>query len=647
MAVGLLGLIGLQLYWIGSALQLQKEQFAYKVTDALQEVVRTLERQEIVYLTKQRIQAREQQDRLMAIARKETKPAASVAIPRSRSTATTAQLTTQRQPNRNPSLRPADRLAASPGMMPAGAVVVQSDALQPTVHPLSADQMVVVEEFFRQQEELMAVGDWQTQLAQQQQFDHWIKHNLPDELSRINNQVAQTTRRQDSAARAARIRARRATQKRKAQQAGSLAASSVPDVVSKPVSLSHYGRVEEQSRRIEDVLKGLLLSDRPIEDRVSRLALDTLLRQSLAERGINIPFAYGVRTRLRPQFLFTSHGTEPKQLNLDGYKAALFPNNLMDTGNYVYVRFSTQQQFILSRLAFTFGASAVLLLVILACFYIAISTIVKQKKLADIKNDFINNMTHEFKTPISTISLAVEMAQEQLRSVHADGVSVATVVEPVGMPHRQPDYEVPLSTGSDQPAPTNRLTRYMGIIRDENRRLGSHVEKVLQMALLDRGEIVLKLSPVNIHDIIEKVLNNIGLQIEQREGEVELNFDAEHEIVEADEVHLTNILYNLLDNAIKYSPGKPHITLQTRSLPEGISVTVTDQGLGMTKDQLSRVFEKFYRVPTGNRHDVKGFGLGLSYVKKMVDEHHGQIRVESQPGKGSSFEVILPYKQDV
>lgn len=645
MAVGLLGLIGLQLYWIGSALQLQKEQFAYKVTDALQEVVRTLERQEIVYLTKQRIRAREQQDRLMAIARKETKPAVSVAIPRSRSTTTTPQLTTQRRPNRNPSPLPTDRLAASPGMMPAGAVVVQSDALQPTVHPLSADQMVVVEEFFRQQEELMAVGDWQTQLAQQQQFDHWIKHNLPDELSRINNQVAQTTRRQDSAARAARIRARRATQKREAQQTGSLVASAVPDVVSKPVSLSHYGRVEEQSRRIEDVLKGLLLSDRPIEDRVSRLALDTLLRQSLAERGINIPFAYGVRTRLRPQFLFTSHGTEPKQLNLDGYKAALFPNNLMDTGNYVYVRFPTQQQFILSRLAFTFGASAVLLLVILACFYIAISTIVKQKKLADIKNDFINNMTHEFKTPISTISLAVEMAQEQLRSVHADGVSVATVVEPVGMPHRQPDYEVPLSTGSDQPAPTNRLTRYMGIIRDENRRLGSHVEKVLQMALLDRGEIVLKLSPVNIHDIIEKVLNNIGLQIEQREGEVELNFDAEHEIVEADEVHLTNILYNLLDNAIKYSPGKPHITLQTRSLPEGISVTVTDQGLGMTKDQLSRVFEKFYRVPTGNRHDVKGFGLGLSYVKKMVDEHHGQIRVESQPGKGSSFEVILPYKQ--
>lgn len=640
MAVGLLGLVGLQLYWIGSALQLQKEQFAYKVTDALQEVVRTLERQEIVYLTKQRIQAREQQDRLMAIAKKETKPAKSTPVPRDRGAALAVQSTPKnRRPSGTPTTQPVDRLTLSPGMVPAGALVVQSDVLQPIVHPLSADQMVVVEEFFRQQEELMAVGDWQTQLAQQRQFDQWIGRSTAAEMHRINDQVAQATRRKDSTARAIR---KRAAQQRKAQQASSVVtitpANSKPDSLSPPIS--RYGRAEEQSHRIKDVLKGLLMSERPIEDRVNRLALDTLLRQSLAERGINIPFAYGVRTHFQPKFLFTSHSTEPKQFNIDGYKAALFPNNLMETGNYVYVHFPTQQQFILSRLAFTFGASAVLLLVILACFYIAISTIMKQKKLADIKNDFINNMTHEFKTPISTISLAVEMAQEQLQSTNANEVSSFAVAGST------PGMLLPAGhSASEPPGFDDRLTRYMGIIRDENRRLGSHVEKVLQMALLDRGEIVLNISSVNIHDIIEKVLNNIGLQIEQREGEVELNFDAENEIVEADEVHLTNILYNLLDNAIKYSPGKPHITLQTRSSPEGISVTVADRGLGMTKDQLSRVFEKFYRVPTGNRHDVKGFGLGLSYVRKMIDEHHGQIQVESQPGKGSSFEIELPYKQ--
>lgn len=628
MAVGLLGLVGLQLFWINSALQLQKEQFAYKVTDALQEVVRTLERQEIVYLTKQRVEAREQQNRLMAIAKKEAKPA-SPSPTREVIPAPTGRIAGTKRLNQPGSGLLTNRPMTAAGMSPAGAVVVQSDVLHPIVQPLSAEQMMVVDEFFRQQDELMAVGDWETQLLQQQQFDHWVEHVLMSELSRINNQVALSTaprlvRRGDSTGRrATEKRVRRVVLQRQRQQPR-LTASTKPQMTTRPInsgpSSPRPGRAEEQSHLIKDVLKGLLLSDRPIEDRVNRWALDTLLRQALVERGITIPFAYGVRTRLRPTFLFTSMGTDAEQFDANGYKAALFPNNLLERGNYVYVYFPTQQQFILSRLGFTFGASVVLILVILACFYIAISTIVRQKKLADIKNDFINNMTHEFKTPISTISLAVEMAQEQL------GVSAP----------------VP----SDAPGrPDQRLTRYMGIIRDETRRLGSHVEKVLQMALLDRGEIKLNLSPVNVHDVIGKVLNNVGLQIEQREGEVDLVFDADHELVEADELHLTNILYNLLDNAIKYSPDQPHIAIRTRSLPDAISINVADRGLGMSKEQVSRIFEKFYRVPTGNRHDVKGFGLGLSYVKKMIDEHHGHILVQSQPGKGSSFEVIIPYKQ--
>ena len=622
MAIGLLGLVGLQLYWISSALRLQKEQFAYKVTDALQEVVRTLERQEIVYLTKQRIQVREKQNRLMAIAKKEGK-----SIQKSPDEQKVALNEPALSKPRNEFRRflgkqlPAHQIVP-PGMVPAGAVMVQSDVLHPVIHPLSAEQMAVVEDFFRQQDELMAVGDWQAQLVQQQQFDHWVETVLNTELTRINNQVGHDS------VRVTKNRVRRSTQQRRLQ-AGNATASAKSGLPTQPVSLSQH-RAEEQSHMIKDVLKGLLLSDRPIEDRVNRIALDTLLRQSLAERGISIPFAYAVRTRQQPKFLFTSLGIEAQQFDAGGYKAALFPNNLLETGNYVYVYFPTQQQFILSRLGFTFGASVVLILVILACFYIAISTIVRQKKLADIKNDFINNMTHEFKTPISTISLAVEMAQEQLRSesrspMVAGGHGLVDESDVVGKPD-------------------SRLTRYMSIIRDETRRLGSHVEKVLQMALLDRGEIKLNLSSVNVHDVIEKVLNNLSLQIEQRGGEVDLHFDADREVIEADELHLTNIVYNLLDNALKYSPESPHITLSTRSLPDGVSITVMDQGLGMTKDQTSRIFEKFYRVPTGNRHDVKGFGLGLSYVKKMIDEHHGQILVESHLGKGSSFEVVLPYK---
>jgi two-component system phosphate regulon sensor histidine kinase PhoR len=618
MAVGLLGLVGLQSYWISSALHLQKEQFDYKVTDALQEVVRTLERQEIMYLTKQRIQAHEHQGKLMAIGKKEAQPAPVTKLPQEKTKQRVASHEST-NPASTEQTHKSDPNRIAYGTAPAGAVVVQSDVLHPVAHPLSPEQMAVVEEFFRQQDELMAVGDWQAQLAQQQQFNQWVDQILINELNQINGHVA-ASRRQDSLAQLKLVRnkLKEAARQRKLQQANH---DSVNEerVASVPAGLNAQ-KAGEQSKMIKEVLKGLLFSDRPIEDRINRLALDTLLRQSLQERGISIPFAFGVRTKSQPAFLFTSMGMNAQTFSEGGYKAALFPNNMMETGNYVYIYFPTQRQFILSQLWFTFGASAVLILVILACFYIAISTIVRQKKLADIKNDFINNMTHEFKTPISTISLAVEMAQEQ-------------VSHPVA--------------GSDDSSINERLSRYMGIIRDETRRLGSHVEKVLQMALLDRGEIKLKLSSVNVHDVIEKVLNNMSLQIEQREGELDLEFDADREVVEADEVHLTNIVYNLLDNALKYSPEKPHITLVTRSLPEGVSISVSDEGLGMTKEQINRIFEKFYRVPTGNRHDVKGFGLGLSYVKKMIEEHHGQITVESQPGKGSTFDVILPYKQEV
>jgi len=602
MAVGLLGLIGLQLFWVRSALQLQREQFAYKVTDALQEVVRTLERQEIVYLTRQRVQAREQQNKLMAIAKKE-KPART-STPKNDYPPANRLLA--KTPQRSPFKRVSPPAETNPGRLSnssAGAMVVQSDVLHQTVRPLSAEQMMVVEEFFRQQNELAAVGNWQMQLLQQQQFDQWVEHVMTHDLAEVSTEQS--------------AQRRKIIRQSNRDASKSAKAKSVP-AVTRPDSLSQSAvaaaRAGESSDMVKDVLKGLLLSDRPIEDRVNRLALDTLLRQALVERGINIPFGYGVRTRQQPQFLFTSLNTNPRQFGQNSYKAALFPNNLMETGNYVYVQFPTQQQFILERLGFTFAASVVLILVILACFYIAISTIVRQKKLADIKNDFINNMTHEFKTPISTISLAVEMAE--------------------GVENSQPGIPT-----SDR----ERLTRYMGIIRDETRRLGSHVEKVLQIALLDRGAIDLNITPVNVHDVIENVFNNIGLQIEQRGGELDLDFEADREIIEADELHLTNILTNLVDNAIKYSPDAPHITIQTRSLPDAISITVADEGLGMTKDQLSRIFEKFYRVPTGNRHDVKGFGLGLSYVKKMVEQHHGQIHVTSQPGRGSSFEITIPY----
>lgn len=621
MAVGLLGLVGFQLYWIRNALRLQKEQFDYKVTDALQEVVRTLERQEILYLTRQRIQAREHQQRLMAIARKTEKKDAQKAVP----VVDKEERVAYQKPSRN-RVTKQDRWRSQPpyseqGRLIQGGMVPPSDVLHPVVQPLTAEQMLVVEQFFRQQEELMVTGNWQAQLEQQQRFEEWIDQILVSQLQMLNSRIGGSIPAYGDSVEVEKPRhapklARPTRPTLMGRQAKPLPGSPLQSS-SVVVASAENKKTEEQSQMIKDVLKGLLLSDRPIEERLNRMTLDTLLRQALQERSIAIPYAYAVRTKNTPSpsmFLFTSMGAEPDQFEQRGYKAALFPNNLLETGNYVYIYFPTQQQYILDRMGFAFAGSAVLILVIMACFYIAITTILRQKKLADVKNDFINNMTHEFKTPISTISLAVELAQEQL--------------------------------GQPDPAPEPaRLSRYMGIIRDENRRLGSHVEKVLQMALLDRGQVKLKLAQVNIHDVIEKVLNNASLQIEQRQGEVELDFEAENEVIEADEVHLTNIIYNLLDNAIKYSPEQLHLTICTRSLTDAVSITVADKGIGLTKDQMSRIFEQFYRVPTGNLHDVKGFGLGLSYVKRMVDEHNGHIYVESRPGEGSSFELILPYVQ--
>lgn len=607
MTVGLLGLVGLQGYYITSAWRLQREQFDYKVTDALQEVVRTLERREIMDLSRQRIRAQQQQQGLMAISRKaEAKPDVKL-------TPSPRPLTESRIARR---LRQ-QRAAENGTDMPA-TVVIQSDVLHPQTQPITPEQALVVATFFEQQEMLAAAGEWQAQLEQQRQFEEWANRELVGQMNQFNHDLTQSYLKADS------LRQRQlAAGRNQARKQRELTRKSVPE----PTTVAQLNkRAEEQTEMVKGVLKELLLSERPIGERVDRLTLDTLLRQSLAERGISLPFAYGVRSDRtssgKPQFLFATSNTDPNRIALAGYRAVLFPNNLLDTGNHLYVYFPTRQEFIWSRMGFTLAASALLILTILACFYIAISTILRQKKMADIKNDFINNMTHEFKTPISTISLAVEMAQNMGWREQAD------------------------SQRSTEPEEAGRLSRYLGIIRDETRRLGSHVEKVLQMALLDRGAVKLAIVPVNIHDVVEKVLNTIGLQIEQRGGELELDFDAENEVVEADEVHLTNIVYNLVDNAIKYSPGKPHITIRTQSLPDGISLTVADQGLGLSKEQQNRIFETFYRVPTGNLHDVKGFGLGLSYVRKMVDAHHGRITVESQLGQGSAFEVIIPYKMN-
>lgn len=255
--------------------------------------------------------------------------------------------------------------------------------------------------------------------------------------------------------------------------------------------------------------------------------------------------------------------------------------------------------FILGAILFT--------LIITTAFFITIRTLLKQKKLSEIKSDFINNMTHEFKTPLATISLAVDALKN----------------EKVVGNREKTDY-------------------FTAIIKDENKRMNKQVETILQAALLDKQEVQLNLKRLLAHDLIISALNNINLQVEEKGGKIDVELGAENDLIMADEVHFTNLINNLLDNAVKYSKENLHIKLTTKNTGNNLKIKIEDNGIGMNKETLHRIFEKFYRAHTGNVHNVKGFGLGLSYVKTMVDAHHGTIKAESVLGKGSSFCITIP-----
>jgi len=249
-------------------------------------------------------------------------------------------------------------------------------------------------------------------------------------------------------------------------------------------------------------------------------------------------------------------------------------------------------------------------LIIISAFFVTVRALLKQKKLSEIKSDFINNMTHEFKTPLATISLAVDALKNEKVINNRDKM----------------DY-------------------FTGIIKEENKRMNKQVETILQAALLDRQEVQLNLKVLHAHELIDSALNNINLQVEEKQGKLDVQYNATKDIVLADEVHFTNLVNNLLDNAVKYSQDNLEIKLSTISNNKQFIVKIEDNGIGMNKETVSRIFEKFYRAHTGNVHNVKGFGLGLSYVKTMVEAHDGSIKAESVPGKGTTFTLAFPLKK--
>jgi len=254
--------------------------------------------------------------------------------------------------------------------------------------------------------------------------------------------------------------------------------------------------------------------------------------------------------------------------------------------------------------------SIALTLIVIISSSLTLFIIFRQKRLSEVKNDFINNMTHELKTPISTISLASQMLNDPGIPVEMKNVS------------------------------------HIGkIIEDESKRLGYQVEKVLQTAIFNRGRIKLKLKPVNIDQIIEKAADNFKIQLNNRGGKLQLDTNLDDTTIQADEMHITNVIVNLLDNALKYSGDNPEVKITSKKTSKGIKVYVKDRGIGISKDNQRRIFERFYRVSTGNIHNVKGFGLGLSYVKKIIEAHEGKISIDSELNKGSTFSFFIPFSR--
>jgi two-component system phosphate regulon sensor histidine kinase PhoR len=373
-------------------------------------------------------------------------------------------------------------------------------------------------------------------------------------------------------------------------------------------SIKERSKLEKKSEMVTIILDELLTGKRKLSNRLQPRQLDSLLSLELSNKGIDIEYAYGVWDQDRDSLIYANQEEVFPDLMESDLRVTLFPNDIIGNINYLIVHFPEQQIYLIGKTWLTLIMGLILILIVVFCFAYALFTIIRQKKLSSVKNDFINNMTHEFKTPISTISLATEALQ---------------------------DHGVAQSPGVRE--------RYLKIIDSENQRLSRQVEKVLQIASLEKEDFELKIETVDVHKTIEKALQNIAIQVEKKGGSITTDFNAHAKLIPADEHHLTNIIYNLLDNANKYSTEPPRISISTSDEQgKGILIRIIDNGIGMTKEVVNRIFDKFYRKPTGNLHDVKGFGLGLSYVKTMVEAHGGNIDVKSALGKGSIFEIFLP-----
>ena len=367
--------------------------------------------------------------------------------------------------------------------------------------------------------------------------------------------------------------------------------------------------IEKDENNMKEFMKDLLSIDffANFEDRLAKEDLENIIFQTFTKNNFETSIDYAlIGTKGEVVYTNTQDSTHLKQVESSSYSINLFPDDFFDAELRLYILIANQTKYVLKSMWVMLLLSFIFLVIIITIFYYNIKVIYKQKKLSIIKNDFINNMTHELKTPISTISLACEALSDK-----------------------------------DLANNTKNRVRFIQTIKEENLRLGNLVENVLQSATVERDSLALKIELINLHDIIEKTVKNNKLQITDKSGVVELNLMASNTLIEGDKIHLINVFSNLIDNALKYASNSPKIKISTEDVINGIVIKIKDNGIGSSKDHQDKIFDKLYRVPTGDRHDVKGFGLGLSYVKSIIEKHNGKIKVESQLLSGSTFIIQL------
>jgi len=378
------------------------------------------------------------------------------------------------------------------------------------------------------------------------------------------------------------------------------------DISSMRSAYKRQSERQSQLLRYQDFMQKR--SEMKISDRIVPEFLKQLLEVELKDRDIQSQYKYCIKSTVRDktEIVLGDPDYHPTKAARE-YKVPLFYDQASAKPNFLVVYFPDHHAEQIKAMSNVVLPSLILILIIIGIFVFTLQIILRQKKLSQIKNDFINNMTHELKTPISTISLASQMLKDN-SLVHTPST----------------------------------IDHISGVIFDESKRLSSQVEKVLQMAVFNEGKLKLKFSDIDLNQIVSQAASNFELRVTNSGGTLETTIQAYDPVISGDEVHITNVIFNLLDNAEKYSKETPKIEILTENKSGWVIVQIRDYGIGISKENLTQIFERFYRIPTGNVHNVKGFGLGLSYVKRIVEEHHGKIKIESTVGKGTKFRIYFP-----